>query len=45
MPDWNWMRPSGLMMKSPSKPIEPPAYGLTATPMPRRFGAAGALRG
>ena len=35
MPDWNWMRPSGLMMNRPSKPIEPPAYGLTATPMPR----------
>ncbi len=35
MPDWNWMRPSGLMRKSPSKPMEPPAYGLTATPMPR----------
>ena len=35
MPDWNWTRPSGLMMNRPSKPIEPPAYGLTATPMPR----------
>ena len=29
------MRPSGLMMNRPSKPIEPPEYGLTATPMPR----------
>ena len=35
MPDWNVMRPSGLMMNRPSKPIEPPEYGLTATPMPR----------
>ena len=35
MPDWNWMRPSGLMMNRPSKPIDPPEYGLTATPMPR----------
>ena len=38
MPDWNWSRPvSGLMMNKPSKPIEPPAYGLTATPRPRAF--------
>ena len=35
MPDWNLTRPSGLMMNRPSKPIEPPEYGLTATPMPR----------
>src|SRR5215203_2026178 len=32
MPDWNWTRPSGLIRNRPSKPIDPPAYGLTATP-------------
>jgi hypothetical protein len=35
MPDWNCTRPSGLMMNSPSKPIEPPEKALTATPEPR----------
>jgi hypothetical protein len=28
------MRPSGLMMKRPSNPVEPAAYALTATPEP-----------
>src|SRR5207245_11068417 len=34
MPVWMYIRPSGLMTKSPSKPTEPALYELIATPLP-----------
>src|SRR5436190_5813006 len=37
MPDWIIRRPSGLMTRSPSNPIDPAEYALTATPTPRTF--------
>jgi hypothetical protein len=37
MPDWMYIRPSGLITKRPSKPTEPATNVLTATPTPRTF--------
>src|SRR2546425_7986729 len=35
IPDWMYRRPSGLITKSPSYPLDPAKKGLVATPMPR----------